>query len=186
MKTLVLKIFVHEGGKLPQRGKQGDAGIDVFARLPEQEQHWEIVNGEKRWLGKHVKQFDDVKIPLGFSYSFWEKHAGRDPFTGEADAALYGPIHDYYLEVDNRSGVGTKSGMVPVARIGDANYRGELHYCAVKVKAGEYVIKHGDKIAQCLISPFVDPHRVEIVQVDKIEDLGPSDRGATGFGDSGR
>ncbi len=171
MKTLVLKIFVHTDGMLPQRGKQGDAGIDVFARLP-----CEVT----------VKQFDDVKIPLGFSYSFWEQLSGRDPFTGETDSTMIGPIHDYYLEVDNRSGVGTKSGMVPVARIGDANYRGELHYCAVKVKAGEYTIKPGDKVAQCLISPFVDPHRVEIVQVDKIEDLGTSSRGTSGFGDSGR
>lgn len=171
MKTLLIKVFLHEGGKLPQRGKQGDAGIDVYARISSD---------------LTVKQFDDVKIPLGFSYSFWERHSDRDPFTYEACSSIIGPVHDYYLEVDNRSGVGTKSGMVPVARIGDANYRGELHYCAVKVKAGEYVVKPGEKIAQCLISPFVDPHKVEIVQVNSIEELGPSDRGATGFGDSGR
>lgn len=173
MSNLVLKIFVHEGGKLPQRGKQGDAGIDVFARLPTDKP-------------LEVQQFQVAKIPLGFSYSFWERLSGRDPFTSLEHNELIGPINDYYLEIENRSGVGTKSGFVPVAKIGDANYRGEIHYCVVKVSEHWYEVNNGDKIAQAIIHPFADPHRVEIVQVNSLDELGPSQRGAQGFGASGK
>jgi len=154
-KTLTLKVFVHEGGKLPQRGKQGDAGLDCFARLATR---------------LEVFDFEVAKIPLGFSYAFW--------LDGQVS-------HDFWLEIKNRSGVGTKSGFTTVAEVGDENYRGEIHYCVAKVTQGSYVVLNGDKIAQALIHPFVNPYKVNIVQVNSIEELGPSDRGAGAFGSSG-
>lgn len=163
---LELRVFVHEGGKTPQKGKRGDAGIDVFACLPE---YTNMVGRTERFTIM-VRQFEQVKVSLGFSYAFW--------LDGEQ-------THDYFLDVRNRSGVGTNSGMATLAEIGDANYRGILHYCAAKITEGVYPIQHGAKIAQAIINPFVDPHKVDLVLVDTIEDLGPSDRGTTGFGDSG-
>lgn len=154
--SLKLKIFVHPNGKLPQKGKQGDAGIDCYAALAE---------------SITVAQGELVKVPLGFSYSFYE--------DGQVS-------HDYWLDVRNRSGVGTKSGLATVAEVGDANYRGMLHYCAAKITPGEYAIEPGAKIAQALINPFVDPHKVEIEQVSTIEELGESTRGGDGFGSSGK
>lgn len=177
MTQLTLKIFVHEGGKLPQKGKEGDAGIDVFANL----------TLEVAGLGAYdffpVNQFESVKIPLGFSYAFWTEETvpGEDGYLYVKNVVS----HDYFLDIRNRSGVGTKSGFVTVAEIGDANYRGIIHYCVAKVTEGCYVINHGDKIAQAIINPFVDPHKVIIEQVNSIEELGPSVRGATGFGSSG-
>ena len=152
---LKLKVFVHPNGKLPTKGKAGDAGIDAYAALTETIQP---VQGEL------------VKIPLGISYAFWE--------NGEVS-------HNYWLDVRNRSGVGTKSGFVTVAEVGDANFRGTLHYCAVKTTPGTYTVEPEDKIAQLLINPFIDPHKVEIVQVSTIEELGVSARGANGFNSSG-
>jgi len=152
---LKLKVFVHPNGKLPTKGKAGDAGIDAYAALTETIQSI---------------QGDLVKIPLGISYAFWE--------NGEVS-------HNYWLDVRNRSGVGTKSGFVTVAEVGDANYRGVLHYCAVKTTLGTYFVEPGDKIAQLLINPFLDPHKIEIVQVSTIEELGASTRGANGFNSSG-
>ena len=152
---LKLKVFVHPNGKLPTKGKAGDAGIDAYAALSEPL----IAN-----------QGELVKIPLGISYAFWQ--------NGEV-------VHDYWLDVRNRSGVGTKSGFVTVAEVGDANYRGVLHYCAVKTLPGTYPVEQGDKIAQLLINPFIDPHKIEIVQVYSIEELGVSTRGADGFNSSG-
>jgi dUTPase len=150
-----LRIFVFPGGKAPQIGKFGDAGLDVFSR-----DHCD------------VKQFDVAKIPLGFAYSFF--HDG---------AAL--PTSDFWLEIKNRSGVGTKSGFVTVAEVGDSNYRGEIHYCVAKVSPGVYMVQPGDKIAQALIHPFIDPYKIQILRVATIEELGPSPRGADGFGSSG-
>jgi dUTPase len=154
---LKLKVFVHPNGKLPTKGKAGDAGIDAYAAL-----------SEGTFLG--FAQGELVKIPLGISYAFWE--------NGEVS-------HNYWLDVRNRSGVGTKSGFVTVAEVGDANYRGILHYCAVKTTPGTYSIFPEDKIAQLLINPFVDPHKIEIVQVSSIEELGTSSRGSNGFNSSG-
>jgi dUTP pyrophosphatase len=152
---LKLKVFVHPNGKLPTKGKEGDAGIDAYAALPE---------------ASSFLQGELAKIPLGISYAFWE--------NGEVS-------HNYWLDVRNRSGVGTKSGFVTVAEVGDANYRGVLHYCAVKTTVGKYTVEPGDKIAQLLINPFVDPHKIEIVQVSSIEELGASSRGTNGFNSSG-
>lgn len=171
---LELRVFIHEGGQLPQRGKRGDAGIDVFARISNEEIVLENTAdiGLDRKLEHQitVKQFGLAKIPLGFSYSFF--------VNGEVS-------HDYFLDVRNRSGVGTKSGFVTVAEVGDANYRGEIHYCVAKITEGSYVVKNGAKIAQAIITPFVDPHKVNIRQVWSLEELGPSDRGSSGFGGSG-
>ena len=172
MNQLELRIFVHPGGKMPQRGKPGDAGIDVYARVDRFSVSWnedipQVLSEEKQIV---VRQFDDAKIPLGFSYAFF------------ADGKI---SHDYFLDIRNRSGVGTASGFVTTAEVGDANYRGEFHYCVVKVKKGSYAVKDGAKIAQALITPFLDPYKVDIVQVNTLEELGLTERGATGFGKSG-
>lgn len=171
---LTLKVFLHPGGVLPVRGKPGDAGIDVFARIENEElslDQSESISTPPALLKQiTVKQFGLAKIPLGFSYAFYV----NDQVS-----------HDYFLDIRNRSGVGTKSGFVTVAEVGDANYRGEIHYCVAKVTDGHYVVKNGAKIAQAIITPFVDPYKVRIVQVSSLEDLGSSARGATGFGNSG-
>jgi deoxyuridine 5'-triphosphate nucleotidohydrolase len=149
------KFFVHEGGQAPQLGKRGDAGIDVFARITEQ---------------LEVNQFQSVKIPLGFSYAILKDGELTD---------------DFFLDVRNRSGVGTQSGMATLAETGDANYRGELHYCAAKITPGVFIIKPGMKIAQIVFSPFIDPFRVEFYQTFNQQDLGITARGSLGFGSSG-
>ncbi len=171
---LTLKVFLHPSGALPVRGKPGDAGIDVFARIESEElslDQAENISAPPA-MSKQitVRQFGSAKIPLGFSYAFY--------VDGQVS-------HDYFLDIRNRSGVGTKSGFVTVAEVGDANYRGEIHYCVVKVTNGHYVVKNLAKIAQAIITPFVDPYAVNIVQVSSIEDLGSSERGAAGFGSSG-
>ena len=168
MSTLEIRIFLEPNGKCPTIGKYGDAGIDVYADIP----HPMI-----------IKQFDQVKIPLGFRYGIWLMDRKFNQVSFERDEYI---TPDYWLEVKNRSGVGTKSGMVELAQVCDSSYRGIPHYCAVKVTPGEYFIHPGDKIAQILIHPFVDPHKVDIIMVETIEALGTTDRGSKGFGGSGQ
>jgi len=172
MKKLKVKIYIEEGGLPPQKGKEGDAGLDVFAHLP---------NG---FLS--VSQGESAKIPLGFRYSFWEGHeyvTSMDPFT--THISNWEISHDYYFEIRNRSGVGLRSGFTELASICDASYRGVPHYCVAKVTSGNYIIHHHDKIAQMLIHPFVNPHRIDIEIVQTIEELGETTRGSSGFGASG-
>lgn len=179
MSNLILKIFVEENGKCPTRGKNGDAGLDVYAALTDSISAWNE-NGE---LALRVHQGHQVKIPLGFRYAFWKIYDFSDALPGFVPQAY--PSTDYWLEIKNRSGVGTKSGMVELAAVCDASYRGIPHYCAAKITSGAYIITHGMKIAQALIHPFVDPHKVDIIVVNSIEELGTTERGDSGFGGSG-
>lgn len=205
-KKLQLRIFLEPNGKMPARGKCGDAGLDVFADIlagvtftepfmdcnisPEQPVPREVDLAQYRqgetpgtvW----VCSGDSVKIPLGFRYSFYEEKE-EVTWQGNVKTTKFtkGISHDYWLDIRNRSGVGTKAVMVTTAEVGDANYRGVINYCAAKVGRNPTLFQHGDKIAQAIITPFIDPFLVEIVQVSSIEELGPSLRGASGFGASG-
>lgn len=152
---LTLKVFVEETGKAPQLGRPGDAAFDVFANLSEP---------------TIIHQFGQCKISLGFRFSFWE--------LGELS-------FNHWMEIKNRSGVGIKSGMTELASVIDASYRGIPHFCAAKITPGTFTINHGDKIAQAIIHPFVDPYKIKIQIVKTIEELGSSERGDAGFGSSG-
>lgn len=175
---LVLKIFIEPNGKCPTKGKPGDAGLDAYA---------DLCTPVSATLSVSVNQGELVKIPLGFRYAFVERYTDVKYLNGQTISYTTERVSsDYWLDVRNRSGVGTKSGMATVAEVGDSNYRGVLHYCAAKITPGTFVVNHGDKIAQLLINPFVDPHKVDIEVVKSIEELGPSARGDSGFGDSGK
>lgn len=203
---LQLRIFIEPNGKMPVRGKPGDAGIDVFVDIRggglmylapawqwDAEKNTDVEVDVKPWRQKHddpnsyyVCQGDSVKIPLGFRYSFYEVKE-EVIFNGfiRTTKITKGISHNYWLDIRNRSGVGTKSGMATIAEVGDANYRGIIHYCAAKISRGSFQFSHGEKIAQALITPFIDPYLVDIIQVSTIEELGQSARGDKGFGDSG-
>lgn len=58
----------------------------------------------------------------------------------------------------------------------DAGYRGEIHICVVNLTGKPLVIRTGDKLAQLVIAPVA---RAEIEVVDKLD---PTERGAGGFG----
>jgi len=81
-----------------------------------------------------------------------------------------------------RSGMGHKHGIVLGNLVGliDSDYQGQLFISCWNRSDTAYTIEVGDRIAQLVIVPVV---RVELNQVDSFED---SDRGAGGFGHSGR
>jgi dUTP pyrophosphatase len=83
-----------------------------------------------------------------------------------------------------RSGLAVKHGVSVVNGPGlvDPNYRGELRVVLVNLGAERYEARAGDRIAQLLLVPFVAP---ELQVVDELPGAG-DDRGANGFGSSGR
>ena len=65
----------------------------------------------------------------------------------------------------------------------DADYRGELFVLMTWIGEGEsYTVKAGERIAQLLISPIPEVRFDEV----SIEELGSTERGAGGFGSTGR
>jgi dUTP pyrophosphatase len=81
-----------------------------------------------------------------------------------------------------RSGLAITHGISVVNGPGlvDPNYRGELRVILVNLGAERFEAQAGDRIAQLLIVPFVTP------DLQLVDDLPESERGANGFGSSGR
>lgn len=159
---LTLKIFLEPNGKVPTLGKPGDAGLDCYADLSTCGNQLTINAGQS------------AKIPLGFHYAFFETTSSYETVS-----------NDYYIEIANRSGFGLKEMVTELSRICDAGYRGIPHYSIAKIGGEPTTISHQQKICQALIHPFVDPHKINIVIVSSLEDLGTTTRGSNGFGSSG-
>lgn len=81
-----------------------------------------------------------------------------------------------------RSGLGHKHGIVLGNLVGliDSDYQGELMISCWNRSAAEFTIEPGDRVAQLVIVPVVQ------VALDIVDDFATSDRGAGGFGSSGK
>ena len=112
------------------------------------------------------------------------------PVTLEAGAraliptgiAIALPSADYVALVFARSGLGIKQGVCLSNGVGviDSDYRGEIGVGLVNLGQSEYTVRPGDRIAQLMVTPVVQP---TVVQVSELDD---TDRGAGGFGSTGR
>lgn len=85
-------------------------------------------------------------------------------------------------QVRPRSGLAFKHGVTVLNAPGtiDEDYRGEVQVILVNLGKEAHVIQPGDRIAQLVVAPVL---QVEVVQVT---DLAASNRGAGGFGSTGR
>ena len=83
-----------------------------------------------------------------------------------------------------RSGLAARHGLSVVNGPGlvDPNYRGEIRVVLVNLGEHPFTAEAGDRIAQLLLVPFVT---TELTVVDELPPSG-DDRGANGFGSSGR
>ena len=92
------------------------------------------------------------------------------------------PSADYVALVFARSGLGIKQGVCLSNGVGviDSDYRGEIGVGLVNLGQSEYTVRPGDRIAQLMVTPVVQP---TVVQVSELDDTG---RGAGGFGSTGR
>ena len=81
-----------------------------------------------------------------------------------------------------RSSLGVKRGLAPANKVGviDSDYRGQIHVVLLNHGKTEQIIRHGERIAQFLITPVLTPAYVEA------EELTDTDRGAGGFGSTGK
>lgn len=81
-----------------------------------------------------------------------------------------------------RSGLATKRGLAPANKVGvvDADYRGEIMVALHNHSDRMQKVDCGERIAQLVITPFL---RVEF---DEVSHLSDTDRGAGGFGSTGK
>lgn len=88
----------------------------------------------------------------------------------------------YEAQVRPRSGLALKKGITVLNTPGtiDADYRGEICVILVNLSNTDFVVEDGERIAQIVISKH------EHIAWDKVEVLNTTERGAGGFGHTGK
>ena len=96
---------------------------------------------------------------------------------------LYVELPDgYEMQVRPRSGLAAKHGITVLNSPGtiDADCRGEIRIILVNLSSEAFTIEPGERIAQLVVA------RHEQVEWEPVEELGTTERGAGGFGSTGR
>lgn len=97
--------------------------------------------------------------------------------TGIATAIPEGFVGLVYA----RSGIACKRGLAPSNKVGviDADYRGEIMVSLHNHSTVEQTIAPNERIAQMVITPFIQ------CEYEEVNDLDDTERGAGGFGSTG-
>lgn len=105
-----------------------------------------------------------------------------DRFAVPTGMAIELPSSDYVAYIFARSSLGLKKGITLPNCVGviDSDYRGELKVALTNISKEPYTVNPGERIAQLVIAPVI---RVELEEKDE---LGDTDRGAGGFGSTGK
>jgi dUTP pyrophosphatase len=121
----------------------------------------------------------DLLAALGISETLTIAPGKRELVpTGMAIALPTG----YEAQVRPRSGLAAKFGVTVLNTPGtiDADYRGEIKVILINHGDAPFEIRRGDRIAQMVVAP------VTAVSFDLKETLDETERGAGGFGSTGR
>ena len=162
MKVPVINKTTNE---LPVYARKGDAGMDVRADL------WNII--EKFLFNSEVIRKEDniidcIKINPG----------GRALIPTELYCAI---PEGYEIQVRPRSGLALKHGITVLNTPGtvDSGYRNSIGVILINQGTEPFEVRQGDRIAQFVLNKYEE---IEWVPTDNLEE---SERGLTGFGDSG-
>ncbi len=81
-----------------------------------------------------------------------------------------------------RSGLACKQGLAPANKVGviDSDYRGEFMIALHNHGTEARVVEHGDRIAQLVVTPVIQPDYYEADTLDE------TSRGTGGFGSTGK
>lgn len=92
---------------------------------------------------------------------------------------------DCEAQVRPRSGLALKHGITVLNSPGtiDADYRGEIGVILINLSQEPFEIQPGERIAQMVIAQF---RQVKMQEVNTLEELSDTERGAGGFGHSGK
>ncbi len=90
--------------------------------------------------------------------------------------------HGYEAQVRPRSGMSIKHGITMINCIGtiDSDYRGEIKIPVVNLSNESYTLTHGERVAQMVIAKY------ETAALEAVEVINETDRGAGGFGSTGK
>lgn len=88
----------------------------------------------------------------------------------------------YEAQIRARSGLAAKHGIMPANGVGtiDADYRGEVGVIVLNTSNESFTVEPGMRIAQMVVQQY------ETVQWQEVETLDETERGAGGYGSTGR
>ena len=88
----------------------------------------------------------------------------------------------YEIQVRPRSGLAAKHGLTCLNTPGtiDSDYRGEIKVILINLGQDAFTIQRGERIAQLVLAPVTQLAWIEVGALDE------TDRGAGGFGSTGR
>jgi dUTP pyrophosphatase len=93
---------------------------------------------------------------------------------------------NFEIQVRPRSGLAAKNGVTVLNTPGtvDADYRGEVKVILINLGEEDFVINHGDRIAQAVVSPVTAKNMIKLTKVSEIST--DTERGVGGFGSTGK
>lgn len=88
----------------------------------------------------------------------------------------------YEIQVRPRSGLALKHGLGMANSVGtiDSDYRGEIGVISINLSDKPYTIQPQERIAQIVLN------KVEQIEWTEVEELGTTERGAGGYGHTGK
>lgn len=88
--------------------------------------------------------------------------------------------HGYFGKIESKSGLNVKHGIVACGGVIDEGYTGSIVVKLYNMSDKPFEFRWGEKVAQIIIQPYLAP---ELELADELDD---SERGANGFGSTGR
>ncbi len=153
--TLIVKIKLLPGGKMPVKKTAGAAAFDCYARIKN------VTGTDYGYIGEHP-----IPVPLGFAL--------------ELPKGYHAEIYPR-----SSIGLNTKLRMANSVGIIDSDYRGEVCAILESISPGiiggitPMKIENGQRIAQMIIK------KDEEVEFVPVEELSETERGEGGFGSTG-
>ncbi len=86
----------------------------------------------------------------------------------------------YFASIRGKSGLAYKKGVCILGGVVEHTYRGDYGVIFLNTSSEDIEIEAGQKIAQVVVAP------VATVEIEEVEELGKSVRGADGFGSTGK
>lgn len=158
--------LLNEFARMPEYSKDGDAGMDIFASC-------NVMVPCMTYADSNILEPTNSDGILMSSPSYLNRKLIS---TGVSLAIPKG----YYGRVAPRSGLSCK-GIDIGAGVVDSGYRGEIKVLFINNSTESYIIKSGDKIAQIVLTRIMNSPKLEAV-----DELPSSERGADGFGSTGK
>lgn len=125
---------------------------------------------------------------LAAGYDIYASEETVVPARGQAlvstGVAIVCPMGTYG-RVAPRSGLAVKHGISTGAGVVDADYRGEVKVVLFNHGESDFKVLPGDRIAQLVLEQIVTPS-LEVLDDSQWADLQQTERGAGGFGSTGK